>query len=179
MTKNNVLICFFGNVLRVWSALLSLLLSRPAEFYRRFLAGRSLHISYASLPYTQNINIREHFLVKPLSGCEFQLIPLFFRLLERICRLSSFPLFRYNISITLHKETGQRMKRRMLFIGIIAVLFAFALAACGDNDSNENAAVEDENGNDIELGDTDITLGTDDYVSNTSNTYVAKLLLEE
>src|SRR5699024_118541 len=40
-------------------------------------------------------------------------------------------------------------------------------------------AVEDENGNDIELGDTDITLGTDDYVSNTSNTYVAKLLLEE
>src|SRR5699024_12393720 len=86
----------------------------------------------------------EHFLVKPLSGCEFQLIPLFFRLLVRICRLSSFSLFRYNISISLHKETGQRMKKRMLFIGIIAVLFALALAACGDNDHTENVVVEDE-----------------------------------
>lgn len=71
------------------------------------------------------------------------------------------------------------MKKRMVLTGIIAMLFAFSLAACGGNDNNGNAKIEDENGNDIELGDEDITLGTDDYVSNTSNTYVAKLLLEE
>src|SRR5699024_9563776 len=32
---------------------------------------------------------------------------------------------------------------------------------------------------DLDLGETNIALGTDDYVSNTSNTYVAKLLLED
>lgn len=71
------------------------------------------------------------------------------------------------------------MKMQKWLIGVLSVLFALALAACGGNNNNDNESVEDENGNDIELGDEDITLGVDDYVSNTSNTYVAKLLLEE
>src|SRR5699024_9885857 len=71
------------------------------------------------------------------------------------------------------------MKMQKWLIGVLSVLFALALAACGGNNNNDNESVEDENGNAIELGDEDITLGVDDYVSNTSNTYVAKLLLEE
>lgn len=71
------------------------------------------------------------------------------------------------------------MKKRTWLIGIISIFFTLALVACGENNNYENESVEDENGNDIQLGETDMTLGVDDYVSNTSNTYVAKLLLEE
>lgn len=51
------------------------------------------------------------------------------------------------------------------------------LTACGDD--NESSADDSESNNGNELGEQDITLGVDDYVSNTSNTYVAKILLEE
>lgn len=70
-------------------------------------------------------------------------------------------------------------------IGSIAIIFTMIiLAACGgnnDNEGNNNAANEQNNNNngDLDLGETNIALGTDDYVSNTSNTYVAKLLLED
>src|SRR5699024_4075852 len=69
-------------------------------------------------------------------------------------------------------------------IGSIAIIFTMIiLAACGgnnDNEENNNAANEKNNKNgDLDLGETNIALGTDDYVSNTSNTYIAKLLLED
>ncbi|HLS10236.1 glycine betaine ABC transporter substrate-binding protein [Lentibacillus sp.] len=58
------------------------------------------------------------------------------------------------------------------------------LAACGNsNGNNENNDTEgsgDNNTNDeIDLGQTELQIGTDDYVSNLVNTYLAKLLLEE
>src|SRR5690625_1190585 len=77
------------------------------------------------------------------------------------------------------------MRKTSRLIGSIAIIFTmFILAACGgnnDNEGNNNAANEQNNNNngDLDLGETNIALGTDDYVSNTSNTYVAKLLLED
>lgn len=67
-------------------------------------------------------------------------------------------------------------KYRFLSIAVI-VMVAMILAACG-NEDNESDNAKDSNGNG-NLGETSLTLGTDDYVSNTSNTYVAKLMLEE
>ncbi|WP_382402587.1 glycine betaine ABC transporter substrate-binding protein [Lentibacillus salinarum] len=69
------------------------------------------------------------------------------------------------------------------FLGIVVIfLVCMMLAACGDdndgNQENESNNADDSNGN-KELGEQSISLGTDDYVSNTSNTYVAKLMLEE
>lgn len=64
------------------------------------------------------------------------------------------------------------------FLGIVAIFLAcMVLVACGDKDEESDNAAEDNNNEDI--GEKNITLGTDDYVSNTSNTYVAKLMLEE
>ncbi|SFE02503.1 glycine betaine/proline transport system substrate-binding protein [Lentibacillus persicus] len=70
------------------------------------------------------------------------------------------------------------MQKTYRLLGImIIVLAGMALAACGGqgNESN-NADNQNENGN---LGEESLTLGVDSYVSNTSNTYLAKLLLEE
>lgn len=77
-----------------------------------------------------------------------------------------------------------RKTNRLLTFSIVLILSAL-LAACGDNGNNnaDNSSDNGENNNnnadDLELGEKDMTLGTDDYVSNTSNTYVAKLLLED
>ncbi|WP_080873625.1 glycine betaine ABC transporter substrate-binding protein [Oceanobacillus timonensis] len=60
-------------------------------------------------------------------------------------------------------------------LGLLAIfMFITVLAACGNSNSDSNA---ESNG--IDLGEENIALGTDDYVSNTVNTYTAKLLLEE
>lgn len=69
-------------------------------------------------------------------------------------------------------------------LGLSAIfMLLMVLAACGGNDNNgNNNAGGEENSNDnngIDIGEKEIAIGTDDYVSNTSNTYVAKLLLEE
>src|SRR5699024_9019137 len=57
------------------------------------------------------------------------------------------------------------------------------LTACGgsNDEENKNAANEQSNNNkgDVDLGETKQAIRIDDYVSNTSNTYVNKLLLEE
>ncbi|WP_164670463.1 glycine betaine ABC transporter substrate-binding protein [Virgibacillus doumboii] len=69
-------------------------------------------------------------------------------------------------------------KYRFLSITVI-VMAAMILAACGNgNQENESGNTDDssDNGN---LGETSLTLGTDSYVSNTTNTYVAKLVLEQ
>ncbi|WP_106495533.1 glycine betaine ABC transporter substrate-binding protein [Lentibacillus sp. Marseille-P4043] len=70
------------------------------------------------------------------------------------------------------------MRKTYRVLAIAAIfLMSMVLVACGDkNDESDNAA---DNNNNDGIGEKDITLGTDDYVSNTSNTYVAKLLLEE
>lgn len=67
-------------------------------------------------------------------------------------------------------------KYRFLSIAVI-VMVAMILAACG-NQENEGNNADESNGNG-NLGETSLTLGTDSYVSNTTNTYVAKLVLEE
>lgn len=70
-------------------------------------------------------------------------------------------------------------------LGLLAVItLTIVLAACGNsngnNENNEAEGSEDNNTNDeIDLGEAEIQIGTDDYVSNTVNTYLAKLLLEE
>lgn len=67
-------------------------------------------------------------------------------------------------------------KYRFLSISVI-VMAAMILAACGNQEKESNNA--DNSSGSGNLGETSLTLGTDDYVSNTSNTYVAKLMLEE
>jgi glycine betaine/proline transport system substrate-binding protein len=63
-------------------------------------------------------------------------------------------------------------------LGITAIfLVSMVLVACGDKNKESNNDADHKNNGD--LGEKNITLGTDDYVSNTSNTYVAKLMLEE
>ncbi|MFD1068054.1 glycine betaine ABC transporter substrate-binding protein [Oceanobacillus locisalsi] len=60
-------------------------------------------------------------------------------------------------------------------LGLLAIItFITVLAACGDNSGDSES---ESNG--IDLGEDNIELGTDDYVSNTVNSYTAKLLLEE
>lgn len=74
------------------------------------------------------------------------------------------------------------MWKQKRILGLLAVItLTIVLAACGNgNGNNENNEAEDNNTNDnIDLGEAEIQLGTDDYVSNTVNTYLAKLLLEE
>lgn len=82
------------------------------------------------------------------------------------------------------------MWKQYRLLGISAIFMVLmVLAACGsgndnndgNNNNNNNAAESEDNDNnaDFDLGDKDVALGTDDYVSNTANTYVAKLLLEE
>ncbi|TFJ93277.1 glycine betaine ABC transporter substrate-binding protein [Lentibacillus salicampi] len=67
------------------------------------------------------------------------------------------------------------------FLGIFIIfLVGMTLAACGDgNQENESKSDNANESNGNEIGEKSITLGVDNYVSNTSNTYVAKLLLEE
>src|SRR5699024_1698402 len=73
------------------------------------------------------------------------------------------------------------MKKIFQVLGL-SVIFMLVLAASGGGDNNENDNTGNTGGNnngDGGIGEKDIALGTDDYVSNTSNTYVAKLLLED
>lgn len=64
------------------------------------------------------------------------------------------------------------------FLVIVAIsLVCMALVACGDKNTESNDDADDSSNE--EIGEKNIALGTDDYVSNTSNTYVAKLMLEE
>lgn len=67
-------------------------------------------------------------------------------------------------------------KTYRLSVVVSIFLVCTMLAACGDKNKESNNAADN---NDEEIGEKNITLGTDDYVSNTSNTYVAKLMLEE
>ncbi|GAB4074160.1 hypothetical protein GCM10028778_16630 [Barrientosiimonas marina] len=71
------------------------------------------------------------------------------------------------------------MKKQSYITAMIAILLLMFLGACGsdDNSGNSTSDAADEGG--MELGGKKLTLGVDSYVSNTSNTYVAKLLLEE
>ncbi|UJL45881.1 glycine betaine ABC transporter substrate-binding protein [Virgibacillus sp. NKC19-16] len=77
------------------------------------------------------------------------------------------------------------MWKQKRILGLLAVItLTIVLAACGNsNENNENSETEgseDNNTNsEIELGQTELQLGSDDYVSNLVNTYLAKLLLEE
>ncbi|MEN1967893.1 glycine betaine ABC transporter substrate-binding protein [Lentibacillus sp. N15] len=68
-------------------------------------------------------------------------------------------------------------------LGLFTVLvLAAILVACGDSNSEEDSTKGSEGNNakdGAELGEENIALGTDDYVSNTGNTYVVKNLLEE
>lgn len=78
-------------------------------------------------------------------------------------------------------DINMRKKHFMMGLSAMFALLLMLSACSGDNNGNNNndSAEGNDNNVDIELGEKDITLGTDDYVSNTSNTYVAKLLLEE
>ncbi|QKY70616.1 glycine betaine ABC transporter substrate-binding protein [Lentibacillus sp. CBA3610] len=77
------------------------------------------------------------------------------------------------------------MWKQNRILGLLAVMtLIIVLAACGNsngnNENNETEESEDNNTNaEIDLGQTEIALGTDNYVSNTVNSYLAKLLLEE
>ncbi|WP_373893882.1 glycine betaine ABC transporter substrate-binding protein [Virgibacillus sp. CBA3643] len=77
------------------------------------------------------------------------------------------------------------MRKQKRFLGLLAVItLTIVLAACGNsdenNENNDAQGSEDNNNNDeIDLGEEELQLGTDDYVSNTVNSYLAKLLLEE
>src|SRR5699024_7358118 len=74
------------------------------------------------------------------------------------------------------------MRKFNRILSLLSVLtLTIVLAACGHgNDNNDSESSGDSNSNgEAELGETEITLGTDNYVSNTVNSYLTKLLLEE
>lgn len=73
----------------------------------------------------------------------------------------------------------RKSNRILSFLSVLTL--AIVLAACGNGDDNnetEDSGDSSSNGG-ADLGETEITLGTDNYVSNTVNSYLTKLLLEE
>ncbi|WP_449355119.1 glycine betaine ABC transporter substrate-binding protein [Virgibacillus natechei] len=75
-------------------------------------------------------------------------------------------------------------KQKRILVLLAVITLTIVLAACGNSDennqNNDAQGSEDNNNNDeIDLGEEELQLGTDDYVSNTVNSYLAKLLLEE
>lgn len=92
----------------------------------------------------------------------------------------------HNSPMIVKKERlNYAMRKSNRILGLLAVMtLTIVLAACGNgngnNENNEAEESEDNNTNgEIDLGEAEIQLGTDDYVSNLVNTYLAKLLLEE
>ncbi|WP_020006689.1 glycine betaine ABC transporter substrate-binding protein [Salinicoccus albus] len=74
------------------------------------------------------------------------------------------------------------MRKFNRILSLLSVLtLAIVLTACGNsNENNDSESSGDSNSNgESGLGETEITLGTDNYVSNTVNSYLTKLLLEE
>ncbi|GAA0446987.1 hypothetical protein GCM10008983_26160 [Lentibacillus halophilus] len=74
-----------------------------------------------------------------------------------------------------------RQTFRMMSL-LMMMLFVTALMACGEGESGKNASDGGDDSSETDqqkLGDKDVTLATDTYVSNIGATYVVKHLLED